>query len=265
MSERISRRKMITTGLAAAAGASGLGIAARLANRYGLIPPDNGGIYGVGETITYATQRLLTGRHAMAREYNRSDISKITPVKGEPPENETYHRLLAGGFADWRVTINGLVTRPSFFTLAELKRFPSESHIYHQACEEGWSFIAEWTGVPLSYVLNLVGVLPQAKYVVFFGFDTNFDAADKRSIQGKWNSIDMVDAWHPQTLLAYDMNGRELPTRHGAPLRLRLPRQLGGKSTKYLALITLTDTVKDIGKGWGAGGVERGFSWYAGI
>lgn len=264
MSEALSRRKLITTGVAAAAGATGLGVAARLADRYGLIPPDNGGIYGVGETITYAAQRLLT-RHTFAREYTRSDISKVAPVKGEPPENETYERLAAGGFAEWRLKIDGLVARPSFFSLEELKRFPSENHIFHQACEEGWSFIAEWTGVPLSYVLNLVGVLPQAKYVVFFGFDTNFDAADKQTIKGKWNSIDMADGWHPQTLLAYGMNGGELPPGHGAPLRVRIPRQLGGKSTKYLSWITLTDTVKDIGKGWGAGGVERGFSWYAGI
>ena len=265
MSERPSRRKLITTGLAAAAGASGLGIAARLADRYGLIPPDDGGIFGVGETITYATQRVLVGRHSMAREFTRSDISKIAPVKGEPPKDETYERLSAGGFADWRLKIDGLVARPSFFSMAELKRFPSERHIYHQACEEGWSFIAEWVGVPLAYVLNLVGVLPQAKYVVFYGFDSNFDAADKKTIKGKWNSIDMADAWHPQTLLAYGMNGSELPADHGAPLRLRIPRQLGGKSTKFLSLIKVTDTVKDIGQGFGAGGVERGFSWYAGI
>jgi DMSO/TMAO reductase YedYZ molybdopterin-dependent catalytic subunit len=266
MSERFSRRKLITGGLAAAAGATGLGVAARLADRYGLIPPDDGGVYGVGETATYATQRLLTGRHAMAREYTRSDISKVAPVKGGPPENETYERLSAGGFAEWRLKIDGLVARSSFFSLAELKRFPARSHVYHQACEEGWSFIAEWIGFPLSYVLDRVGVLPQAKYAVFFGFDTNFDAANKQDIKGKWNSIDMADAWHPQTMLAYGMNGQEfLPPGHGAPLRLRVPRQLGGKSTKYLSWITLTDTVKDIGQGFGAGGVERGFSWYAGI
>jgi DMSO/TMAO reductase YedYZ molybdopterin-dependent catalytic subunit len=266
MSDRFSRRKLITGGLATAAGAVGLGVAARLADRYGLIPPDDGGVYGIGETVTYATQRVLTGRHAMAREYTRSDISKVAPVKGAPPEDETYERLAAGGFADWRLKIDGLVARPSFFSLAELRRFPAESHVYHQACEEGWSFVAEWIGFPLSYVLNQVGVLPQAKYAVFFGFDTNFDAVDKQTIKGKWNSIDMADAWHPQTMLAYGMNGQEiLPAGHGAPLRLRVPRQLGGKSTKYLSWITLTDTVKDIGQGFGAGGVERGFSWYAGI
>ena len=265
MSDRLSRRKLITTGIAAAAGASGLGIAARLADRYGLVPPDEGVFYGAGETMTYAAQRLLTDRHSMMREFTRSDISKIAPVKGDPPENETYQRLRAGGFADWRLKIDGLVARPSSFSLAELQRFPAESHAYHQACEEGWSFIAEWTGVRLAYVLNLVGVLPQAKYAMFFGYDTNFDAADKQTIKGKWNSIDMADAWHPQTLLAYGMNGKELPAGHGAPLRVRIPRQLGNKSTKYLAWITLTDTVKDIGKGWGSGGVERGFSWYSGI
>ena len=152
MSERLSRRKLITSGLAAAAGTSGLAIAASLADRYGLIPPDHGGIFGVGETMTYAAQRLLMFRHSRAREYNRSDVSQVAPVKGEAPEDETYQRLLAGGFADWRLKIDGLVARPSSFSLEELKRFPSENHVYHQACEEGWSFIAEWIGFPLSYV-----------------------------------------------------------------------------------------------------------------
>jgi len=264
MGEFVTRRKAIAAGVAAA-GAAGLGVAARLAARYGLIPPDHGGIYGAGETLTYAAQRLFTAHHSLAREFNRSDISRIAPVKGEPPANETYQRLLAGGFKDWRLKIGGLVARPLSLSLAGLKQCPSESHILHQACEEGWSFIAEWTGVPLSYVLSLAGVLPQAKYVVFFGFDASPDIGDTRKIRGKWNSIDMADAWHPQTMLAYGMNGQELPTRHGAPVRLRVPRQLGGKSTKYLSRILVADTVSNIGKGFGAEGPERGFSWYAGI
>jgi DMSO/TMAO reductase YedYZ molybdopterin-dependent catalytic subunit len=264
MSELITRRRLIAAGITAA-GAAGLGLAARLADRYGLIPPDHGHIFGSGETATYAALRLLTSQHSRAREFNRSEISKVAPVKGEPPENETYHRLLAGGFEDWRLRIDGLVARPSSFSLADIRRFPAENHIYHQACEEGWSFIAEWTGVRLAYVLNLVGVLPQAKYVVFFGFDASPDTADLRKVRGKWNSIDMNDAWHPQTLLAYGMNGQDLPTGHGAPLRLRVPRQLGGKSTKYLSRILVADSVSNIGKGWGAEGPERGFSWYAGI
>ena len=254
MSDLLTRRKLITTGLAAAAGASGLGVAAHLANRYGLIPPDHGGIYGVGETLTYAAQRVLMSNHSLAREFNRSEISKVAPVNGLPPENETYQLLLDGGFADWRLEVDGLVARPSSLSLAELKRFPSRSQITHQACEEGWSFIAEWTGVPLAYVLNLVGVRPQAKYVVFFTFDVSW-----------WESLDMPDAWHLQTLLAYGMNGEELPTPHGAPVRLRVARQLGYKSIKYLSRITVTDTVKNIGQGLGSAAPEFGYSWYAGI
>jgi DMSO/TMAO reductase YedYZ molybdopterin-dependent catalytic subunit len=249
----ISRRKLITTGLAAAAGASGLGIAARLADRYALIPPDHAGIYGAGETLTYAAQKLLMSHHSLAREFSRSDISKVFPVNGEVPENETYHGLLAHGFADWRLTVDGLVAHPLALSLAELKSFPSRNQITHQACEEGWSFIAEWSGVPLSCVLNLAGVHREAKYVVFFPFDES------------WDSLDMSDAWHPQTLLAYGMNGQELPTPHGAPVRLRVPRQLGYKSVKYLSRITVTDTLKNIGKGLGSISPEIGYSWYAGI
>jgi DMSO/TMAO reductase YedYZ molybdopterin-dependent catalytic subunit len=261
VSKVISRRRLITTGLATAAGVSGVAVAARLASRYGLIPPDHGGIYGIGQTLTYASQRpLMSHPSSLAREFNRSEISKICPVNGLPPESETYHRLLAGGFADWRLAIDGLVARPLTFSLAELKRYPSRTQITHQACEEGWSFIAEWTGVPLSYVLNLAGVLPQARYIVFFSFPEKSFPLGK-----KWGSIDMLDAWHPQTLLAYGMNGQELPTPHGAPVRLRVARQLGFKSLKYLTRITVTDTVKNIGKGWGSSSPEHGFSWYGGI
>ena len=230
-----------------------MGVAARLADRYGLIPPDHAGIYGAGETLTYAAQKLLMSHHSLAREFSRSDISKVFPVNGEVPENETYHRLLAHGFADWRLTVDGLVAHPLALSLAELKSFPSRNQITHQACEEGWSFIAEWSGVPLSYVLNLVGVRREAKYIVFFPFDES------------WDSLDMSDAWHPQTLLAYGMNGQELPTPHGAPVRLRVARQLGYKSVKYLSRITVTDTLKNIGKGLGSISPEIGYSWYAGI
>ena len=253
MSNPLSRRKLITTGLATAAGVSGLGVAVVLAQRYGLIPPDHGGIFGVGETLTYAAQRILMSRHSLAREFNRSEISKVAPVNGKPPETELYRRHLAEGFADWRLTVDGLVARPSTFSLADLQRFPPRSQITHQACEEGWSFIAEWIGVPLSSVLNFVGVSTQARYVVYFSFDEF------------WDSIDMPDAWHPQTFLAYGMNGRDLPTGHGAPVRMKVARQLGYKSVKYLARITVTDTMKNIGDGQGSPAPAAGYSWYAGI
>jgi DMSO/TMAO reductase YedYZ molybdopterin-dependent catalytic subunit len=253
MSELITRRKLITGGVVAVAGIAGLDAAARIADKYGFLAPDHSGILGAGEALTYGAQRILMSHHSFAREFDRSQISKIIPVNGEPPKTDAYQRLLANGFADWRLTIDGLVAHPSTFSLAELKRFPSRNQITHQACEEGWSFIAEWSGVPLSYVLHLVGVRPEAKWVVFFTLDDD------------WDSIDMPEAFHPQTLLVLGMNGQELPTRHGAPLRVRVPRQLGQKSKKYLTRILVTDTVKNIGKGWGAIDPEFGYSWYMGI
>ncbi len=253
MSPLMTRRKLITTGLATAAGASGLAVAASLASRYGLIPANHSGIYGLSETITYAAHRILTSGHSLAREFDRSQISKVIPVNGKPPESDVYQRSGAGGFADWRVAIEGLVARPTKFSVADLKRFPSHTQITHQACEEGWSFIAEWTGARLSDVLQAVGVSPQAKYVFFFTIDE------------WWDSIDMADAYHPQTFLAYGMNGQELPDTHGAPVRLKVARQLGYKSLKFLTRILVTDTAKDIGDGRGSSAPSAGYSWYAGI
>jgi DMSO/TMAO reductase YedYZ molybdopterin-dependent catalytic subunit len=243
----------MTAGLTAAGGAAGLAIAARVADRYGLIPPDWDGVYGPGETLTYACQRILTSHHSLAREFSRGEISKVAQVSGEHPKTDQYQRLLSGGFADWRLAVDGLVARPASFSLAQLKQFPSRSQITEHTCEEGWSFVAEWTGVPLSYVMNLVGVLPQAKYVVFFPFDP------------AWDSLDMQDVGHSQTLLAYGMNGQDMPVDHGAPLRLKVPRQLGYKSVKYLSRITVTDTLKHFGTGQGSSAPEVGYSWYAGI
>jgi len=249
----LSRRKLITTGLAATAGVAGLGVAARMAQKYGLVPPDYGGIYGLGETLTYASQRLLT-RHSLARDFPRSMISK-PPVANEIPLlNEAYKRLQAGGFADWRLSVDGMVLRPASFSLAQLKSYPTRSQITQLACEEGWSYIAEWIGVPLSRVLEVVGVHPQARYVVYFSIDRYW-----------WESIDMADALHPQTFLAYGMNGGELPVGNGGPLRMRLPRQLGYKSVKFITRLTVTDNLKGFGKGLGSASPEGGYAWYAGI
>jgi DMSO/TMAO reductase YedYZ molybdopterin-dependent catalytic subunit len=249
----LSRRKLMMTGLAAAAGVSGLGVAARIAQKYGLVPPDHGGIYGLGETLTYASQRLLT-RHSLAREFSRSQISKPPFANEIPPLNEAFKRLQAGEFADWRLSVDGMVERPASFSLPQLESYPSRSQITHLACEEGWSYIAEWNGVPLSHVLQVVEVHPQARYVVYFSIDPDW-----------WESIDMADAMHPQTFLAYGMNGDELPVGNGGPLRLRLPRQLGYKSVKFVTHLTVTDSLKGFGKGLGSASSEGGYAWYAGI
>jgi DMSO/TMAO reductase YedYZ molybdopterin-dependent catalytic subunit/thiosulfate reductase cytochrome b subunit len=253
MSGTLSRRRLITTGLGAVAGVGVWRATASVMDRYGLIPANCRGVYGLSETLTYAGQRLLTKLPSTAREFDRSQISTVIPVNGAAPTTEPYQRLLASGFADWRLTIDGLVERPGSLSLADLKRFASRSQITHQACEEGWSFVAEWTGVPLADVLEHMGMRPEARFVFFFTFD------------GWWDSIDMDDALHPQTLLAYAMNGSQMPTDHGAPLRLKVPRQLGYKNLKYLSRMTVTDTAKGIGDGLGSGSPSAGYSWYAGI
>jgi DMSO/TMAO reductase YedYZ molybdopterin-dependent catalytic subunit len=249
----ISRRKLILTGLAATAGVSGLGVAARIAQQYGLIPPDHGGIYGLGETLTYASQRLLT-RHSLAREFSRSQISKPPFANEIPPLSDEFQRLQAGGFADWRLSVSGMVDRAASFSLAQLKSYPSRSQITMVQCEEGWSYIAEWIGVPLSHVLDVVGIQPQARYVVYFSIDPDW-----------WDSMDMADAMHPQTFLAYGMNGDELPVGNGGPLRMRLPRQLGYKNVKFITQLTVTDSMKKFGKGLGSASPEGGYAWYAGV
>jgi len=250
---KISRRKLITTGLAAAAGASGIAVAANLARRHGLIPPDGGGVYGPGETLTYAAQRLLN-RHAMAREFSRSQISEKPFANEVDPLGDEFSRQQARGFVDWRLVVDGMAARPATFSLAEIRTFPTNSHVTMIGCEEGWTYIAEWKGVPLSYILDRVGTLPQARYVVY------------RSIQPDWwESIDMADALHPQTLVAHGMNGGELPVPFGGPLRLRVPRQLGYKSIKYINHLTVTDNLKGFGKGLGGADPDAGYAWYAGI
>jgi DMSO/TMAO reductase YedYZ molybdopterin-dependent catalytic subunit len=252
-SRQLSRRKLITAGLAATAGVSALGVAAGLAQKYGLIPPDHGGLFGLGETLTYASQRLLTS-HSLAREFSRSQISKRPFPNEMAPPSDAFKRLQAGGFADWRLAIDGMVARPTTFSLDQLKSYPSRSQTTMIQCEEGWSYIAEWNGVPLSHVLDAVQVQPQARYVVYFSIEPDW-----------WDSIDMADAMHPQTFLTYGMNGDELPVGNGGPLRLRVPRQLGYKNVKFITHMTVTDSVKGFGKGLGSAAPEGGYAWYAGI
>ena len=249
----ISRRKLLTTGLAATAGVAGLTAAASLAERYGLIPPDHGGIYGPGETLTYAAQRLLT-THSLAREFSRSMISKSPFANETPPPNDAFKHLQASGFSDWRLSVDGMVARPASLSLPDLKSFPVHSQITEVTCEEGWSYIAEWIGTPLVEVLNAVGLSPQARYVAYFSIDKDW-----------WESIDMADALHPQTFLTWGMNDGDLPVSFGGPLRMRVPRQLGYKSLKYVTRLTVTDTMKRFGKGLGSAEPESGYAWYAGI
>lgn len=250
---KISRRKFVTGGLAVAAGASGLAVAAGMAKRYGLVPPDSGGIYGPGETLTYAAQRLIT-TNSLAREFPRSMISQQPFANELAPFNDAFKSHQANGFADWRLAVDGMVARPASLSVPDLKTLPVGSQITEVVCEEGWSYVAEWIGTPLHEVMNACGVLPQAKYMVYFSIEPDW-----------WESIDMADALHPQTLLTWGMNDGELPVGFGGPLRLRVPRQLGYKSVKFITRLTFTDSLKGFGKGLGSSAPEAGYAWYAGI
>jgi DMSO/TMAO reductase YedYZ molybdopterin-dependent catalytic subunit len=251
--KKLSRRKLITTGVVATAGASGLVAAAKLGQHYGIIPPDGSGIYGVGATLTYSAQRLLT-RHSLAREFSPKEISKEPFANEVAPLGDGFKRHQEASFANWRLTVDGMVTKPASFSLEQIKNFPTRTQITHIACEEGWSYIAQWTGVPLAHILELVEPLPHVKYLVYKSFQPDW-----------WDSIDMADALHPQTIITHGMNGADLPVEFGGPLRMRVPRQLGYKNVKYVTHLTLTDDIKKFGKGLGSASPEAGYSWYAGI
>ena len=232
-----------------------------LAGCSGTQPPTYGNVLRMGDLLTYKAHRLLLPVHALAREYQRADITSILAIGTTDPADPhqpffnaergaVYDRLRSAAFADWSLSVEGLVARPGPYSLADLKRFPARTQITKHTCEEGWSAIAEWTGVPLRRVLEAAGILPGARYVNLHAFDAAVDG------------IDMLDALHPQTILAYGMNGRDLPVAHGAPVRLRLETQLGYKSVKYLQRIVVTDKFEDFGA---AGLLQSGWSWYAGI
>lgn len=249
----ITRRKMIATGAAAVAGAAGLAVADRLARQYGLVPPDNGGFFGPGETLTYAVQRVLT-LHGPVRQFPRSMISQNPFANETSAPKKDFLQMQANGFKDWRLTVDGMVARPTTFSVADLKSLTAQSQITEVACEEGWSYIAEWIGTPLHEVLKETGVSPGVRYIVY------------ESIQNwMWESIDMSDALHPQTLLTWGMNDGDLPVGFGGPLRLRVPRQLGYKSVKFLTRITAVESLKHVRNGMGSVDPQGGYSWYAGI
>ena len=249
----LTRRRLITTGLATTAGVAGLAAADRIAKRYGLIPPDHCGKFGAGETLTYAAQRILVG-DAPAREFRRDQISKAPFANEVEKPTPAFLQLQAGGFRDWRLQVDGMVAHPLSLSVSEIKSMGMGRHITEIACEEGWSYVAEWIGTPLHLVLREAGVLPEAKYLVYYGVE-----------KWAWDSLDMPEAMHPQTLVTWAMNDSDLGVPFGGPLRMRVPRQLGYKNLKFLTRITATDSMKKFGKGLGSSSPESGYSWYAGI
>ena len=217
----------------------------------------------MGEGLTRRTQRLLIPRDALAPTYSRADISPDFRANGSTdPAAADYRAHKANDFADYRLVIDGLVERPLALSLAELRSRPSQSQITKHDCVEGWTSIGEWTGVRLETLLDEAGLKPEARYIVFHCFD----ALDQREDGDRYyESIDLIDARHPQTILAWAMNGETLPVPHGAPLRLRVERQLGYKHAKYIRRIEAVESFAHIGGGKGGYWEDRGYEWYAGI
>ncbi|MPR07324.1 molybdopterin-dependent oxidoreductase [Microvirga tunisiensis] len=216
------------------------------------------------ESATLRAQRLLLGSGSLAREYTEADLSPVFKANGSTSVDDFDYQTFADkNFVDWRLQVDGLVERPQQLSLAELRAMPSRTQITRHDCVEGWSCIGKWTGVPLAHVLEQAGVQPRARYVVFRCADTLEPTLDGTGQY--YESIGFEDAYHPQTILAYEMNGRPLPIPHGAPLRLRVERQLGYKMAKYIMRIELVESFAGISRGRGGFWEDRGYEWYAGI
>jgi DMSO/TMAO reductase YedYZ molybdopterin-dependent catalytic subunit len=216
------------------------------------------------ESLNIAVQRALGGS-ALAAEFGEADLSPSFRANGTTnPDSKSYQALAAQGFADWRLEVGGLVDRPARFSMADMRALPSRTQITRHDCVEGWSCIGKWKGTRLSALLAQVNPRPGARYLVF-------RCADALPGEGLsppvpyYESIDLHDALHEQTILAYEMNGQDLPVRHGAPLRLRVERALGYKHAKYVMSIELADSLEKIGGGNGSYWADHGYSWYAGI
>jgi DMSO/TMAO reductase YedYZ molybdopterin-dependent catalytic subunit len=220
------------------------------------------------EGATMRWQRLI-GRNALAREFTDADISpSFKPNGSKSVDTDDYLALAENGFADWRLKVDGLVARPLSLSLAQLRYLPQRTQITRHDCVEGWSAIGKWSGPQLGTILKAAGVLPQARYVMFLCADNYSGEPAKGGDQSAglyYESIDMVDAFHPQTIMAHGMNGASLPVEHGAPLRLRVERQLGYKQAKYVMQIRLVDSFKGYGLGKGGYWPDRGYEWFAGI
>ncbi|MBO0751167.1 MAG: molybdopterin-dependent oxidoreductase [Bradyrhizobiaceae bacterium] len=218
-----------------------------------------------GEFLSMRAHRLLLAGQPLVREFSEADISADFPVNGtERPGGAAYFRHVMSNFADFRLTVDGLVNKPLALTLDDIKAMPSRTQITMHNCDEGWSAIAKWTGVPLGALLQAAELMPDARYIVFHCLDQVVSGAPGRG-GFYYESIDLFDALHPQTILAYGMNGKGLPVVHGAPLRLRVERQIGYKNAKYIHRVEAVEHLGGIAGGHGGFWEDRGYQWYAGL
>ena len=215
--------------------------------------------------VSYRVQRLLAGQQALAHEYDESEIRQGQRPNGSTdPQGDEYLALKANKFADYKLKITGLVNKELSFSLADLKSMPSRTQITRHDCVEGWSCIAKWTGTQLGAVLDQAGIKPEARYCLYHCYDT----MDDGSLSGPtpfYETSDLIDAHHPQTILAYGMNNADLPVANGAPIRVRIERALGYKQAKYVHTIELVDQFANVGGGRGGYWEDNGYDWYGGI
>jgi DMSO/TMAO reductase YedYZ molybdopterin-dependent catalytic subunit len=248
-------RRALVSGLGVAAGGSLLSGCDKLNDSPGFRDT-----LRLGEHLTLRAQRLITDRTALAREYRPDQRSPIFRANGtRQPAGEAYAAHAANGFANWRLAIDGLVQRPRAFSMAQILSMPHRTQITRHDCVEGWSAIGQWTGVPLKLLLDQAGLRDRARYIVFH-------CADDFSGTPYYESIDLVDAFHPQTIMAWALNGAMLPIPNGAPLRLRVERMLGYKHAKYVERIEAVANLDQLAGGRGGYWEDvADYEWYAGI
>jgi DMSO/TMAO reductase YedYZ molybdopterin-dependent catalytic subunit len=259
MSKLLISRRRFLTGVVPAAGAFALAGCDEMSTK-----PWVRDVLDSAEQLTIRAQRLVLSQDSLAREFSEKDITPAFRANGtKMPTDPAYRALVDSGFANWTMPFGGLVEKPASFSLAELRAMPSRTQITRHDCVEGWSCIGKWKGVQLAHVLERVVLKPEARYLVFTCADTLEQTLDGTGRY--YESIGLEDAFHPQTILAYDMNDQVLSVPHGAPLRLRVERQLGYKMAKYVMKIDAVDSFAALGRGKGGFWPDRGYEWYAGI
>lgn len=252
MTVRLSRRRLI--------GSLGVGAGGLLLSGCDKIAASSTGqtLLGLGEKATYSAQRLVSDRAALAQEFSAADMSPVFRTNGNiQPASADYAAHAASDFADWRLVVDGLVANPMSLSLAQIHALPRRTQITRHDCVEGWSAIGQWTGLPLGMLLKQANLRRDARYIVFH-------CADTFGGHPYYESIDLIDAFHPQTILAWGMNGQTLSVGHGAPLRLRVERQLGYKQAKYVMRIEAVESLIHLGMGKGGYWEDQGYEWYAG-
>jgi DMSO/TMAO reductase YedYZ molybdopterin-dependent catalytic subunit len=254
MSRLMSRRGLLTTGVASA-GSALLGGCNLLDEGPSMQP-----LLDFGQMLSYQAHRLILAGQPLVREYKPTEVSPDFPPNGtEMPGGFGYFEMMISQFANFRLRVDGLVRHSLSLSLKEIKELPARTQVTQHNCDEGWTAIGQWTGVPLAELLKKAELAPEARYIVFHCLD------EMARGQFYYESIDLFDAFHPQTILAYGMNGKDLPVPHGAPLRLRVERHVGYKHAKFIGRVEAVARLDRIGRGKGGFWEDRGYQWYGGV